>query len=176
MAGCAFLATMVTESLELAANGPDQWKLWAPRRPCRILGDLWIGRGHDMKHEMSDFADTPAQEGIVRRRSQSVTKTSGWKLGVVDNKLIVFIINSWSGIENQGINVAYRAKVLTIEQFCSKGCSTILFFEPFYGLSGEAFTRSYSGHSVSGHIEARGSGVSWHPGTQRRTGCRLYFD
>jgi len=54
MAGCAFLATMVTESPGVGGERPqNQWKLVAPRGLAEFWEMLWDCRGHDMKHEMS---------------------------------------------------------------------------------------------------------------------------
>jgi hypothetical protein len=45
-------------------NASGQWKLLQTAPALPNFGEmLWNSRGHDVKHEMSDFADTPASRG-----------------------------------------------------------------------------------------------------------------
>jgi hypothetical protein len=45
-------------------NTEGQWKLIRTEPALPNFGEmLWIGRGHDIKHEMRDFADTPESRG-----------------------------------------------------------------------------------------------------------------
>jgi hypothetical protein len=40
------------------------WKLLSTAPALPNFGEmLWVSRGHDVKHQMSDFADTPGSQG-----------------------------------------------------------------------------------------------------------------
>ena len=49
-------------------NQQGEWKVLSTKPALPNFGEmLWIGRGHDVKHEMSEFGDTPASSGARSR-------------------------------------------------------------------------------------------------------------